>query len=359
LEAALVRELKETWKGINWTYFRGGLRLPTLQLVESESRLGAWHGGTRVLEISRNLVLRSPWPAVVEVLKHEVAHQYVQEVLGVTDETAHGPAFRKVCDRLGIDAAASGMPTTRSEAPEALDAAGTSPQNRIVERISQLLALAESNNPHEAEAAMAAAQRLMLKYNLERPAQGDQRRYGTRTLGEPKGRVSESERMVAMILGKFFFVEVIWVPAYRPWDQTRGSLLEICGTEENLAMADYVYGFLTHAAENLWQRHQREHGIRSNRDRRVFLSGVMSGFAEKLAKQNVQDAKAGLVWVKDGNLETFFRQRHPHVRHVRHEGQRKNEAYVEGREAGKRLVLRKAVEAAATSGGKALPPRQG
>ena len=47
---------------------------------------------------------------------------------------------------------------------------------KVGDRIARLLALAESPNVHEAEAAMAAAQRLLLKYNIElrdaRVAQG-------------------------------------------------------------------------------------------------------------------------------------------------------------------------------------------
>ena len=41
---------------------------------------------------------------MVEVLKHEMAHQYAHEILGARDESAHGEAFRTVCQRLGIDA---------------------------------------------------------------------------------------------------------------------------------------------------------------------------------------------------------------------------------------------------------------
>jgi hypothetical protein len=69
-------------------------------LVASRSRLGRWIESTRTLEISRPLVLEQPWGIVVEVLKHEMAHQYVSEVLGERHETAHGPNFRPVVQRL-------------------------------------------------------------------------------------------------------------------------------------------------------------------------------------------------------------------------------------------------------------------
>ena len=224
---------------------------PTLELVRT--RATPWAAGspaTRTIEMSRPLVSEQPWGAVVEVLKHEMAHQYVHEVLRRDDETPHGAAFQEACARLGIDARAAGMPETPAEATD-----GRS--DRIVERIARLLALAESPNVHEAEAAMAAAQRLMLKHNLEVVALArGARTTGYRHLGKPTGRVSEAERLLAMILGKHFFVEVIWIPVYRPLEGKRGSVLEVCGTPANLEMADVRARLPHQTAERLWREHK-------------------------------------------------------------------------------------------------------
>src|SRR5262249_39430900 len=110
LEAALLHELREQYRLLATTYFKGALSLPPLELVPSRARLGRWVRQTRTIELSRALVLSQPWGVVIEVLKHEMAHQYVSEVLGEHEETAHGPRFRVVCERLGIDGAASGLP---------------------------------------------------------------------------------------------------------------------------------------------------------------------------------------------------------------------------------------------------------
>src|SRR5688500_15990958 len=100
VEAALLRELAAEWYRINRTYFRDALRVPLLELGDAEGLLGAWKRQGRVLSLSRALVTEQPWAAVVEVLKHEMAHQYVDEVLRATGQTAHGPAFQEVCRRL-------------------------------------------------------------------------------------------------------------------------------------------------------------------------------------------------------------------------------------------------------------------
>lgn len=362
LEMALVRELRATWHQLNDAHFRSALRAPTLELVAARSTLGRWVAGTRTVEISLPLVLDRPWGVVVEVLKHEMAHQYVHEILKETTQTPHGAAFRDACARLGVDARASGIPAAAAAEDACAPGDTTSPRSdaveeRVVTRISRLLALAESSNRHEAEAAMAAAQRLMLKHNLDAVSTSAAREYGFAHLGRPTGRVGEHERLVAMILGKHFFVEAIWVPVYRPLEGRRGSVLEICGSQANLAIAEYAHGFLLGTAERLWNDHKRARGLTVNRERRTYLAGVMTGFADKLARQDAASRVEGLVWVKDGDLGGYLRRRHPHVRHVRHTGQRRTDTWVDGREAGRKIVLYRPVDAGAASRGRQLPAK--
>ncbi|MGK4007215.1 DUF2786 domain-containing protein [Sorangium sp. So ce1036] len=363
LEAALVRELMAAYQSLNYTHFRRKLRSASIELSDAASRLGRWVSEARAIEISRPLVLSQPWGVVIEVLKHEMAHQYVHEVLRVTDEAAHGPAFRDVCAKLGIDANASGMPAT---GPSPFDpggpgrgdggAEGAGADARILDRIARLLALAESPNANEAQSAMSAAQRLMLKYNLDVAKARAARQYGFRHLGTPSGRVGESERIVGGILGKHFFVEAIWVPVYVPLEGKRGSVLEICGTPANLEMAAYVHAFLHHTAEQLWSEHKRSLGVKGNKDRRTFLAGVMLGFLEKLNAERKASAEQGLVWVQDADLDSYYRRRHPHVQHLRHAGNQRTAAHAHGREAGRKIVLHRPMQGETGERGKLLPP---
>jgi hypothetical protein len=222
LEAALLRELAAEYNNLSWAFFSSRLQQPTIELVDSAAHLGRWVPRVRTIELSRAFVLTRPWGVVVEVLKHEMAHQAVEDLLGVRDETAHGPAFRLLCQQLGIDPSARGEPSGASVRDEA--------ESRVLERVAKLLALAESSNEHEAQAAMSAAQKLLLKYNLDTAVPKGGRAYGFRHVGRATGRVSEAERLLAAILGEHFFVQVIWVPIYRPYDGKRGRVLELCGT---------------------------------------------------------------------------------------------------------------------------------
>jgi len=343
LERAALRAVRRSYEDINGTYFRWALRAPSLEWVEPGSaRLGRWVSEHRLIELSRALLIEHGWGALVEVLKHEMAHQYVDEVLHVHDESSHGPAFRGVCEQHGFDAKASGVP--RADAPD-------DPRGTILDRIAKLLALAESANQHEAQAAMSAAQRLMLRYNIDEVGKGTERAYTYRHLGQPTGRASESERVLASLLGEFFFVQVIRVPVWRPLEAKRGSVIEVCGTLENVELAEYVFAFLTQTAERLWREHRREHGLRGNSGRRNFVAGVMNGFRSKLLLERLRTQDQALVWVGDPALEGFFRKRHPTVRWTRHRSRRFSADYAHGQRAGSKIVLHRGIKSGPSKGG--------
>lgn len=329
LERLALRAARRVYDDLNASLFRRALRPPAFELVHAAGRLGRWVGGARTLELSRALLTDHGWGVLVEVLKHEMAHQFVDEALGVRDEAAHGPEFRRVCQERGIDARAAGVP----EAPP-------STRDHVLERVAKLLALAESSNEHEAQAAMSAAQRLMLKHNLEGLVERRETYYEFRHLGEPSGRIPECERMLASILADHFFVEVIWVPVWRPLEGKRGSVLEVCGTRANLELAEYVRAFVMQTGERLWREYRGARRVPA-RERQRFLAGVVTGFRDKLEREQKKNRAAGLVWQGDGALHDYLRVRHPHVRYSRHAANTRGEAYARGREAGQRLVLQR------------------
>ncbi len=331
LENLLLRALLRAWNELNQTHFRGGLRAPQLLLDDSDTRLGSWQRTNRTITLARRLVREHPWGVTLEVLKHEMAHQYAHEVLGALDETAHGPAFREVCTRLGIDLHATGMPAAGEVDPET---------DRVTRRVTRLLALAESPNANEAEAAMAAARKLLLRYNLDMAPSG----YGFRQLGTPSARIPVSERMVAGLLGAHFFVETIWVQALDPSTGKEGRVLEICGTPANLDMAAWVRDFILETAWRLWKRHRVVARISGERERERFTAGVVRGFHEKLDAGAQQSREEGLVWVGDAGAQRFLRQRHPRIRTVRYGGAG-SDTFEHGRAAGRDVVLHRPVTA--------------
>ena len=110
LERASLRALQQVFDELNRSLFKNRLQRVPLMFVEGGQRLGQWCSDPRRIELARQLLLDQGWGALVEVLKHEMAHQFVEEVLEVIDEGPHGNTFRGVCEQRGIDAQAAGMP---------------------------------------------------------------------------------------------------------------------------------------------------------------------------------------------------------------------------------------------------------
>ena len=330
LEAALVRELRRLYDQLNERRFADKLRPPVLSLTSSTRRLGQWTHATRALELSRAFVLARPWLEVSSVLEHEMAHQYVDEVLGVRDESPHGPTFQRVCAERGIDARAAGVPLAATEGDT----------DRALDKIRKLLALAGSDNQHEAEIAMRRAHELMLRHNIEQAA--TQQRYEVRHLGTPSLRANAVEVAIVGLLSEFFFVEVIRVAIFLPHEGRHAHVYEVMGTHANVEMAAHVFAFLIATAQRLWRENRRDARVRSGRDRLSYQAGVIGGFREKLLAEREQLTGTGLVWIGDGALQDFYRARYPRIRTVRR-SVRISHAHAAGREAGKKIVLHRPV----------------
>jgi hypothetical protein len=345
LEAALMRELRRIYERQNERHFRSKLTPPVLALSDSTKRLGQWISKTRTLELSRVMVLERPWLEVTSVLEHEMAHQYVEEVLRITGEPPHGPTFTRVCLERGIDAKAAGAPVPAAGSPDPQE-------DRVLGRIRKLLALAGSENQHEAELAMKKAHELMLRHNIDQAAVPQS--YAVRHLGAPHRRATPAELEIMGIISEFFFVEVIRVPVYQVHTGTHASTFEIMGSRENVEMAEHVHAFLLATAERLWQENRADRRVKSGRDRQAYQAGVIRGFRDKLVGDRTELAQTeGLVWVGDSQLDSFFRARYPRItrrrRQVRYSG-----AHAAGREAGRTVVLHKPVTGGEATGRRLL-----
>jgi hypothetical protein len=338
LETALLRELRACFDWENHARFRDRLVPPVFALSGAAARLGQWVRATRTLELARALVVERPWPEVLGVLQHEMAHQFVDEVLGVREESAHGETFQRVCAERGIDARAAGAPVSAEQGDV----------DRVLDRIRKLLALAGSSNQHEAELAMRKAHELMLRHNVEAAAAREGRSFELRHLGDPLRRTSRVEADIVSLLSQFFFVKVIRVPVYLPLYGKRGLVYEILGTRPNVEMASHVYAFLLATAERLWSENRGDRRVRSGRDRLQYQSGVVRGFHEKLAAERTELRGTGLVWIGDARLDEAYHARHPRITTARRRV-RVSTAHAAGREAGRTVVLHKPVERGSSS----------
>lgn len=333
--------------------YRRAMPPPLFALGDMQARWGCWSGATREIRLSRKLVLTRPWDSVREVLLHEMAHQMTEEVFGARHEPAHGPHFRKACGLLGANPRASG-----SFPPlcDRLELAARDSQDKHLIRIRKLLALANSANRHEAEAAMLKAHELMARHTLQAITAGGPREFMSAFSGEPALRHNRFDYQLAALLQNFYFVVGMWVPAYVIGRQKMGRVLELSGTPRNLRTAMYVAGFMRRVVIEEWSRYGHA-GRRRPRPPLDFAVGILQGFRSRLeaglaAGPVRSDGCYPLVRVADPQLAAYTGLRYPRTVSIRRAARRSDPGLLAaGREIGGRLILKEPAAEVGSGGG--------
>jgi hypothetical protein len=315
-----ARQLVAEHASICWQY---GLKLsrPMIEVVEMPNCWGRWLEHPTTISMATALILSKPWDIVINVLKHEMAHQLVSEVLG--GKPGHGKDFGKACQILGV------MPPfsrASGDLPESLDSAYETMETetgRLLEKIRKLLALGGSANEHESLLAIRKARTLMERHRLdERSVMQEQGCTGV-LINLKRKRLESYHRAICSILQEYFQVKIIIVPLYDAGELTTYRNIDIIGRAESVKVAEYVFHFLLDRLSILWQTKKRsDHSLRASGKNSYWL-GVLNGFQEALRKEPLQDStpveppcQTGISTVlpvpdNDQLLRSFIKARHP------------------------------------------------
>ena len=356
LERDVLFHLQAAWRDLNYQIFDDQLERPMVQLIDHERTLGLWDSAKRVISLQRTLVMDSPWLEVLEVLKHEMAHQYVDEICRVHHEPPHGPTFKRVCRERGICGAASGEVTVDPQV------------ERLLSRINKLLALAQSDNIHEAEQAAKRAQALLTQHHLKLASREDYSPLeGMRfcQLGQPKGRHYQYEYSLINLLSKHFFVSCVWVGGVsistsKDGKIKKGRVVEACGRPEDLEVASYVYDFVLNHLKIAWDAYRKAHKVSGLRQRLSFSLGLVRGFASKLDEVVPESSgERALIQLSQQHAHKFLGLRYPHTRQRQVGGWSPSDDYHSGFETGQSLRLRRGVSQSSSNTQPKLLPGRG
>jgi hypothetical protein len=348
LEHRIIHGIACEWENALWILppdDRGRMKRPLFSLRTMTTRLGCWSGAKNEITISRTLALNYPWDDVRDVLFHEMAHQYAEQVLKSSEPYPHGADFLKACHRLRANPKASGR---YKPLHDRIHIPSIGSQDRILMRVKKLMSLAKSANHHEAEAAMTKAHELMRKYNIDLLSRSSHRGFVSLFVGSPALRHHREEYHLANLLQQYYFVQGLWVSAYVLEKKKMGRVFEISGTPENVKIASYVYDFVKNTIEMHWHHFNRRKTL--NRYRKTdFAVGLVEGFCNKLAARRPapsrRAATTALISTADPMLKAYMSHRYPRTRTFHRSALSQDDRVLRhGYDIGKDLVLSKGIE---------------
>ncbi len=354
------------------------MRPAAIELFDSFQHWGEWSRSTRTIRLSRRLLLEFPWFTVIGILRHEMAHQYVDEHplydrtvdrrAHPSDPRIHGDEFQKACRRLGVplefsrasaDLQQNNLDWRHARADEVTE--------KMLEKVRKLLALATSGNEHEALLAMNRVREIYAKYNLEQADENRKSEFvhiSVRHRG--KRREVHEKRILGLLVGHFF-VKVIMTQSYDVRVASRVASFEIIGTPQNALMAEYVYHFLMSQSERLVETAELSAGQRFSRVmKKSYRLGILSGFSQKLDLQECQPiatqpgdtgviSRALVTFKRDRAIEDYVGTVFPRLQSSREtRSSIHTSAYSAGQAEGRKITLNKPVTTAATRLGRLL-----
>ena len=345
--AAWTQQLYREYEAIIYHFGLPAMRA-VLKVTSLARHWGQWDPSTRSITLSTQLIEGHGWDVVVEVLKHEMAHQWAS--MHAPAEAPHGAAFAKACRLLGMaswSAACTGdLPMTCSPGEHRRISAE---EQRLLDKVEKLFNLATSTNEHEAGLAMQRARQILARYNLARTSAPTQEALTYVVVHRYRRRTCRIESMVVALLVEHFHVRAVHTTLFDRDHLCEFRAVELLGEHRHVALAEYVYHFLLHTVQSLYDQYRREHRGEP-RQRQAYMTGVMLGFGEKLSNDDAYAVapdcaqKRALVRVVAQRLRAYVQTRHPKLaRRSLRGGRLDAHALQAGKQAGQRIVLNRAI----------------
>jgi len=344
-------------------------------LLSDIGKLGLADPETWTIQLKSSFAAAHRFDAVRDVFLHEVAHLWASVHPEGEHETSHGPVFRALCELLGADPHATAQKSSFFD-PDCRSLDGSpDPQDQLRAKVHKLLALANSPYPEEARSAASKASELITRYNLTLIEEDRERTFISRFMCDPAKRHPRYLGVISTILQRFFFVEVVWIPAWVVSKRCTGNVPEMSGQPHDVGLAAYVFDFIRRTIGAQWDRARKRHGF-SGREFLQFALGVANGFYAKLekdrralserirAERNSAEAAVhskrdyvctDLVLVSDPKLSDYVSRRYGKLRSIGRPMRARRSSYYAGKKVGEALVLHRGIDAAPTASGLMLP----
>lgn len=173
----------------------------------------------------------------------------------------------------------------------------------ILSKIQKLLALSKSPVPAEANAAMAKAQELMLRHNIQVTEVEQKTGYDANSYTrENRGydfRIDS--KYIASVLSRFFFVKIIGDPQHQQFI--------MIGKKDNVAIAQFLWGHIRQRFDECWQAYKKQNRLQGIDGKKDYYYGLWVGLEQALSADRQRlNKEEGLIVVDDKGLMQFERE---------------------------------------------------
>ena len=200
-----VLQLDKEYENICFQY-KVRLKKPLIIIENLQKSWGLWDSSMRQILISYDLILNYSWETVINILKHEMAHQIVCDILKSND--LHGDDFLKSCNMIGLSKSFCKASISLDEKIiHWKDNAPGQEEVSILRKIEKLLSLAQSANENEALLAMENVQNLYAKYHIKKISDEKNQEYFSLIVNFKKKKIPAPHSLASYILQQHFFVK--------------------------------------------------------------------------------------------------------------------------------------------------------
>lgn len=376
----ILHQLLREYENILYQY-KIKVRTPSLKLNDSKQTMGSWDRTLHQISISSHLIRSATWKQVVEVLKHEIAHQISDELLG--GHSGHDDTFSRACEMIFVEHwARSATVEINFHQPTLETLVSNSSENGMERRLKKLLSLAESSNEHEASLALKKATEIKKKYDLVINRKYTSSDIHCHILRTKKKRLDSAYTYLAKILTTHFGVKAIFSSEFDITKESELKTIELIGAPKDLLVADYVYHYLLNTLDSLWNHHKKNEHKKGSKAlaRGSYRLGVLVGFLDTLnnsAKSNDSKANRVSAWFRrkpeneneketqDLNkpilihntlvLDDYFNSKYPRVSSTKSRTSGgDSQSYSAGKNAGRKIRISDAVSGSQPKGPKLL-----
>ena len=316
-------------------------------------------GGVLTLPTS---FLEYEWEMLQNVIRWALASTLVGHYQEGNPTLSKDQAFDMACKRLClapefIKKNLDSMPHHWKEEADSLDER----QKGVLRKIDRLFALAESSNLAESTLAMEKAQNLLTEFNIERTSSPD---FNSRdvssivklTLYLNYKTHTSLDRAIVVLLQEFYFVKPVYSYYWSLDHLEYYASVDLIGEKQNVLMAEYVFDFLVHKVDRLWEEAHKG-GIKSSH-RLSYQVGILNGFHKKMAsieKERRQGASStnqlnGLIALTKDKIDAYLNNLYPSLKSsTTRQKSWDAESFNQGASEGAKLQIQRPIENASAS----------